>query len=1376
MNSAILSALLCLVFAISAEAAKVTVAIGPFGIDYYSPDNTVRITPGVLGGFPLEPRSAWDAKRESQTVYRVRIPEAKNIYLKLNAEKKQVFAMSGGTFERGDGSEKLLKNAVFAAPPPIMQPVPGLILIQLADANLVFDGDGKDVAVIYEGLRLLGPEDIEIIKSEEGIYHVRLRGLQKPKSPTDSFWKIDTRKKSLALVTGHFGERGGREISFDARVTVEDKNASAAEQAVHEDIGMAGVNKNEIRQSSWISAEQELFHEILGKQQYDVLVVPFQVQDNAFDHIERSLMTQYLTRQIRMTTNLRVADPDSVEHALGRGFRTFSEQSVYTLANALGVKKLIRGYVGHNRDMKMRLTFTVQERAQGGFFDTATKSTHALFKDIIFSDEKLPSEVFATMFPTVFSALGINEERKDFPVDIGDLSMVQIPITPIKLLQSQDKSSVVQAAQLAILGAVSPPGSQTSQAFFERSLMLLRGAAPKSTDAVFLKAYALLNLYRRPAAVDVLNRPSTPEQLALRSALDGDLMALPEQVTKIKNPLPKLLMQFALNDLRWSYDNQTARFLASTALQEMPPDWKLFYTRRYAFSDHWDVPNTGDLKQFLDDHFPVKGYSLQDIVHGMLVRGDVDAGDTVNIDASVHEHRKRLLKDRPDMTTWNNQGSLRPLDILDLHAAWAEETFRKRIGLPVYVQGLYEEGLSMVDRYETVFRGHPELAVLKSNALGYLAKQKGGEKAKNLLQMAYEVNAAACLWFQGQTPSANRVCFDGMYYENDFPRRAFWRRHKDSSMYGDRADYELKETVLSHPLSTNDFFAGHIKAELRDLELALRYVTNDFSALENYYKALPSPMMASEADILLERNKHRFNGNSRKATFLADIYEKRGDDAAIVKLYEDTIRVVPRGWQSYYELGTHYLFRGDARRAVASFRRFPPFKNGANMGDGDNSDTVALSNYAFRAGQVLRFVGAIQDAKPFYELSAGYQTGSGAGMWSEYQLALLDGDYQRAVQTMLAVGRRYSSDDAYVSYLQLLSVTGHRQESESLFFSLGMMDKSFIDWSSIITGLRMAGTSDDAVRAWLAENAKGKVNRDQARLYYLRALLIDRQPDAGLAEMLDNIDRHVPLAEQQRPPIKYFDQQRRELPSIMALFARVRYEVTQKQHEKVVGLLTHLNDWYSLPNISMQSVLPYFAWSGTKTGKTVDVDKVLATHREKNGRDFEYWLATAMKQAAERKHDDALRSLDLARSNVSSSFWNMRPVQAWYQLVETCELLFDDTQVVAYRERALELARIYQSVRPLDSWAYAVEAKYAKSAEERLQPLAKTLYLDKRSYRIVGIPEQEKEKAREWLEKNNPFLETLTKQKIETNNANSDLYASVAMTKGNKGTLPYHWQ
>ncbi len=1355
MNRRVLLSLIILIAAslagaLSAEASKVTVEIGDFGIDYSITSKQGSIRPGMFSNMlsAYEPALPWEFKRVTAGVYHVRIPTEKNVFLKLDAGAKKVFIVSGGTFGKSGGSEKIIQDAKFLDPPPPLGPDPNSLHVVLPRPVLVYDTETKDVGIFSQGLRLLGPEEIEIVKAEEGIYHVRARGTRFTKTSPPTFKVINLATKTLSTASGVFGERVAGALPQDYKVTVETGKAAAPEPAVHKDLGMAELRKEMVRESAWIAAEQEMFSTPLSKQRFDVLVVPVQVQDNAFDHIERSLMTKYLVQRIRSTTNLRVPDPDAVERSLGWGLRTFSQQRIYDLANATGVNKLIRIYAGHNRDMKMRLTAVIQERSQGASFDTGTPARDMVFKDVVFSDEKLPSDAFADLLPSIMYGIGIKETRKDAPRDRGVLGNVPVPPSPAEMVRGKEKSPLVLASYLAMLGSLSPVELPAGERFLTRSLMMLRGAAPASPDAVFLKAYAFSMLHRRPAALALLQKPSTPEQAALRSYLDGDLSTLPALVEKVQSPIPKLLVQNALNDLRWSYDQQTARQRSVEALQSVPAGWRIFSTRRYSQSDYWDVPGVIELKKYLDEAYPVDEYSLSDVARSLAVRGGFDASDTVKLDITVTEHCRRLLKARPELLTGDPLGQVLPLDIIDLAEAWAEKSVYKRINLPVTVQALPAEGVAVAERYDVYFKGHPQLSALKSWALQKLADQKKGTERKNLGAELSEMKNATCIWLQGQSWAANYVCHSIYFYDNDFPRREFWHRYFESYRYGDREAYELRETTVTKPTATSpslqpSLFEEAFKTELRDHDLALRYTISDFSRLESYYDALVAHGMMQSAETLTEKNKRRFIGNPARTAFLVRQYQQNGKEQEIPKLYEGSIGTAPGVWWSYYGLGYHFLSQGDTGRAREVFARYPLFREKKEDADPEAAeDTVMLSNNAAQAGRALHWTGATAEARSFFELSAGYRTGSGSGMRSEYYLSLYDGNYQTAAQEALALGRRYSNPDAYLDYVRLVCITGHSQETERLFFSLNLLEGRSLPWRPIITGLRMVGKRDAEVRGWLAQNGKGKVGRLQAQLFYLRTSMVDRPPDPALADTVQNIDKQVTLSEQSGPSPTFKDAQGRIILSTPALFAGSWYSVWVKKYNKVNELL---EPWWSRAKDKQvkydeRALLPYLAWSGAKTGRKQAIDEALTAYARKNSKDFEYWLATAMVQAAAGKHSDALRSLDLARTNVNSSLEDYRPMQAWYQLVDACELLFEDTRVDAYRNRALELARIYQRVQPLDSWAYAVEAKLAKTATDRLRPLALTMYLDKQSFHIEGISKKEKEQALKWLENNNPFL------------------------------------
>jgi tetratricopeptide (TPR) repeat protein len=332
-----------------------------------------------------------------------------------------------------------------------------------------------------------------------------------------------------------------------------------------------------------------------------------------------------------------------------------------------------------------------------------------------------------------------------------------------------------------------------------------------------------------------------------------------------------------------------------------------------------------------------------------------------------------------------------------------------------------------------------------------------------------------------------------------------------------------------------------------------------------------------------------------------------------VQLCEEAISLLPGIWSPYYELGMYYLRQGAAKRARETFEQYPLFLPSDRGALSESINTVTLSNNAYTAGAVLHWTGAIQEARPLFERSSGYQTGSGRGMLSEYWLAMYDKNYVRAADAALSRGRRYAHLSSYRDYLRLLRVIWNAPETETLFFSLNLMDSAPIYWEPVLISLRMEGKSDEAIRLWLAENNKKKVRREQAQQYYINAFLIDRQPDPLLADMIENIEKHVPDIGKKQTTYVTLNNVRLEYPSHLAMFVSSWNSVRLKQYTKAFALF---EPWIDEPHQILKgesrSSIPALAWSGSKVGKKNSVEKVLQWHRSAHGRDFEYWLSTAI--------------------------------------------------------------------------------------------------------------------------------------------------------------------
>src|SRR5207247_1451571 len=86
----------------------------------------------------------------------------------------------------------------------------------------------------------------------------------------------------------------------------------------------------------------------------------------------RSLMTAQLAMAIAEAGGVSVPDPYLVARALGDGERRLELGEIFQLANAIGAKRIVVGYVGHHhgRDNKgtVRLTLHSYERSEAERF------------------------------------------------------------------------------------------------------------------------------------------------------------------------------------------------------------------------------------------------------------------------------------------------------------------------------------------------------------------------------------------------------------------------------------------------------------------------------------------------------------------------------------------------------------------------------------------------------------------------------------------------------------------------------------------------------------------------------------------------------------------------------------------------------------------------------------------------------------------------------------------------------------------------------------------------------------------------------------------------------------------------------------------------
>lgn len=1097
-------------------------------------------------------------------------------------------------------------------------------------------------------------------------------------------------------------------------------------------IGIVGADGGDAARSDWLESRKALYGSLLRTSAYDVLIVPFEVRGNAVDRPARSLMTRYLDDRLRGTTDLRIPSATLVSRALGETARVFGEKEVYRLADELKVKYLLRGYVGHDLDLKMDIEIQVQERQANGALLPQGPTTRISLSSVPFSDERPPEDAFRSLLDNVMGRLPFPASKKPKigPVDSADAGAV--PPSLSTLASSKDASPLESAWRLQFLGLITPGQSDGRESFFERSLVALERVPGGVPGSALLRSRALFYLHRRPAAVAALANPSAPEEKAFAAFLDADLPETTKRTAEVRLPLPRLLAQIEENDLRWDFDHNLPRQERYEDVAGEFPEWKTLLMMRLRDRDYWDAPSNVLVKERMDKEFPVPGYTSDSLATGRVMLGESPL-EGEEIEISVYRHFRKVLDSRGgELGGADDAASPVERDALDLYAVFGESNVAKIVRLRSQIQHLPEETLRVLDRIDGVYRGHPLLTGFRAWTLREQAKQRNEESRASLLRTARELAAAAFVWSGGQTGTA-MACLgfltaDGgdesrrSIYDRDFPRRWYW---SDSRSEDRRA---LRKEALS--TKNRSVLADGTFSDMRNQEIALLYASTDYSRLSNCYNRIFYKGNPAVADALLAANRQRFRGSPERSSFLAGIARKKGDDAGAARIYEEAIADIPEVWKPYEEYGRLLIQQGAIENAARVFRSYPLFLADKSV----VRNAVALSNYAFDAGQEFWMLGETEKAVPFYRISAGLNTGSGAGMTSAARIAMAEQDYQKATLLFLENVKRYGTASSIRFYVSSLHMLGLGKQAWPLFDSVvGKVNDAQV-WSAPFVGFRIDGTGDEEIAQWFARDQIRKAAGPTIGDYLLPVYLVDRPPDPALAEKMRKAERAGDAAAGSgaSPPGKANADRSSEL---YEFYARVRMEDWP-------GATVILQSWR--PTLEkrrdhhLYEMFPYIAWFTAKSGIGLrSIDSLLDQRKEHNP--FCYRLARALLSGGQGKDETAVRYLKDAYRGILQAYKKEPLIDPWYQLVEACEWLYGHSKRPVYKEMAIDWARKHQRIRPMYGWAYAVEAKYTDSPADRLRALGLALYLDRRSERIAAIVEQEKEKAREWAEKNNPL-------------------------------------
>jgi len=1094
--------------------------------------------------------------------------------------------------------------------------------------------------------------------------------------------------------------------------------------------------------SEWRANEKTIYQALLAKGRFDVLVVPFQVQLYAVDRATRSLMTATLASALSAAQGVRIPDPYLVARALGDGERCVAWNDIALLAGSLGVKRVIYGFVGHERNNEMRVTIQVEDSA-GAQSAPATQNplTARHFEKLRISDETPPVDAFAAALPEILKFIGVNAPAAAAQIENAPADYV-LPRSPLQLT-TETANPARDAQSLQVLAALTPRyGDRTRERLIEKSLLALQSLSTTAPEYPLLRARALMHLGLRPAAIAALGAPRTAEEKHLLAMLNGNLPDAETHAKEIRNGARALVAWLEVNQMRAEYRSLTrARSIELATSLKLPGDaWTFLAVRAMTDWDAWSQFENIAFKALLDAELPVEGFTAEAIVRGAASIGDL-ARARSEADLSVVNHARKLLETSRDWCCAAVAGRPTALDYLDLIESIATDNLVRQAKFLTAMQGRPEQALEHLQRIERVYKNHPQMTFARAHAEARIARNADGASREGLARSIYAGAVNAMYWEQGQTPTAadayhvrgGRQDYGhlGSFYASDYPFRSYYPQWES----GDSTGTEAKlRAVLNH--STYDI-------------AAVRGLVRQLGELEQKW---------DQVDALFISLGSRFTGHPELARMQAKESLRKGDLNAAERGYREALRIQPDAWEVHNELGTLLFEHVQTARSAELFTGYPGFKKGST------EHRVAVANRAYAAGSLFYWSGNFAQALPFYRIAADLDTGSDSSLSSALRIALVGGDFAAAMATSLDRARRYNSAYAYRDYIAMLHATGRSSEGWDAFNSLAGRIAHPQIWESALVGHRIERKDEAAIAAWAGQEGYRKSGDlfANAAMYALRAGVTDRAGTDDLASRIAALDWPVwmmrtqpPRVERETgdgrlhvvgpsaplsatlPPEVFADGLKTQIKSDLVRFAEAYRAIRKGEYAAAHLILKEAVSLFDPANVNVGYLLPYFAYAAAKAGDVSAVQPILARFSPREQR-FDYHLASATLQASAGKSGEALQSLRLAQHR--RPFTESRPLMTEYQLAEISEWIYEMTRDAKIKEFVLNWARANQTFQPWHAWAYALEARLSPAGPARTRAIAIAQYLDRNSERLASIPKREVDAAVREFAGKNPFV------------------------------------
>jgi hypothetical protein len=1091
--------------------------------------------------------------------------------------------------------------------------------------------------------------------------------------------------------------------------------------------------------SLWVESQKAAFAATLARTKADLLIAPFQTQGYGLDRIERAIMTADLAYELGRSVS--VADPFLVARALGEGRRRFEHESILRLAQSVGAQKVVVPYVGHGRDHHMTITIGVFEVEPPGASSQVAPSTRKDWRSIEFSDADPPYSVFHRMLPDVLRELSLASDSSDQNSAVAAVTFPSAVTESFARMAAMDSSAIPGSVGLALLGTLAPiAGAVTRERLFERAYVTslhFDGPGPQ-TD--FLRAYILTNLQRRPAALALIQDSSRPADVVLRAVLNGDLPSATTGLAALPNGLERFFLAIQLNDMRLYYGKQGEPPLAEAVAvfgQDIS-EWHALVEWRSFDLDQWQVEPAVGLKYLMDEVFPVPGLDARTLLEGGNVVGP--SVDDITIDTTTARHVRRFVETASTVPCCTATSAMpNAWDLVFLLEGRGEARIAKELNRLVNVQGLPEQAARAFARYDDLLSGHPDIAAMHAEFSIQSAHAAMNDMRQTWRERARQDSLVAAFWSPGQNMTSLRALIAlGIpsdmssafvdAYGFDYPRQSFW----PDWFFGVMQQSNIREALWREGDAHNQ---------------------TDLESLAMRVSGVPPERQTELASEL----RFRFVGHPKRNNVLAALSPPDSAPTNALELQRAALAEDPDNWQAYMDLADLLISRdGNYAEAADILMSYPRFQ------EEPDRDRVPISNMAYHAGSLFYSRAAFDLARPFFEISAGLETGSEPSMTSSVRLWVMESNYFAAAEELGWRAERYPSAYSYGDYFSFLHALGSGEDAWNGFAQFAAAFDGADVWYSALVGHRREGMTQEKLRAWLRQPQIRDARFRSQRFALGYAILFnatDRIPPADLGELVAELEgapearidedgyslaRPHPLDPSQvellspstfraveRPPVGT------PIKSDLAYFAAAFADLRHGNFAEAVEGFIAMADYYPIDRYTHSFVLPYFAQAAAETGDAIGLERFLE-QLEGAGESFDNLLAQAFFAGARDETDEALALVEKA-FRYRPAIWT-RPVFSTYQYAEACEWLYAKTEDPRFLDLLLDFAAKRQTMQPTDAWAYALEYAYTHNDERRTRALAMTMYLDPLSTRIKGATPTEQDKARAWGNENNPFL------------------------------------